>query len=117
MVGPIGLDRIPEGAEALVIGIAVLHDQPGDALGALQRETPADRRAVVHDVHRVPADAEASQQPVHQRVDAVESVGEGGVGRYVALAEAGVVGRDDAVAVGECRDQVAKHVRGSREAV
>src|SRR6266852_128352 len=43
-IGPIGLDRIPELFQSLVIGVAVLDDQTRDALGVLQGQPPTHRR-------------------------------------------------------------------------
>ena len=34
-VGPIVFDRVPELLEAFLVGVAVLHDESGDALGML----------------------------------------------------------------------------------
>ena len=116
-VGPVGLDRIPELLQPFLVGVAVLDDQAGDALRVLERQPPADGRPVVHDVHRETLDAELVEQPVDQFGEAVEGVGESGAIRHVALAEARIVRRDHAVAVGQRRDQVAEHVRGGREAV
>ena len=85
--------------------------------GCFERQPPADRRAVVHDVHGEALDPEPGQQAVDQLGVVVEGVGEGRPVRHVALAVARIVRRDHAVAVGERRDQVAEHVRGGREAV
>jgi hypothetical protein len=46
-----------------------------------------------------------------------ERVSELGPIRDVALTKARIVGRDDAIARRQARDQVSKHVRGSRETV
>jgi hypothetical protein len=47
---PVGADRVPAVAEALDIGIAVLRDDGGDALGVPRREAETGRRAIVEDI-------------------------------------------------------------------
>ncbi len=71
----------------------------------LEREPPGDRGAVVLDVNRVAVQAELVEQ-------AGGEVGEGGEGVVElvragggGVAEAEVVGRDDAVAIGQQRDE------------
>src|SRR5271163_3805486 len=56
----IGTHRLPEALdEAGVVGVAALADDRGDRRRIVQRQTPADRRAVVLHIDRVPGDAEA----------------------------------------------------------
>ena len=117
MIGPVCLDRIPELLQSLFIGVAVLHDESGDALGMFQRQSPAHRSAVVHDVHGVALDAELIEQAVDQLGEAVERVGEFGPVRHVALAVARIVGCDHVIAVGKGGDEVAEHVRRGRKSV
>ena len=83
----------------------------------LQRQPPADRRPVVHDVHRVARGAELIEQAIDQRRVAIEGIGEGRAVRHVALAEAGIVRGDHVIAIAEGGDQVAEHVRRRRKAV
>ena len=116
-VGPIGLDRIPERLEPFLVGVAVLDDQRRDAIGMLERQPVADRRAVIHDVHRIAVDAELRQKTVDDVGVMGERVGERLVVGRGAFAEAWIVGRDDVVAIRERRDQIAEHVRRSRKAV
>ena len=116
-VCPIGLDRIPERLEPFLIGVAVLHDEGGDALGMLEREPVADRRAVIHEIDRIVLDAELRQQAVDDVGVVAERVGERLVIGRGALAEARIVRRDDMVAIRERRDQIAEHVRRGRKAV
>ena len=52
-IGPVGLDRIPELLESLLIGVAVLHDKRRDALGMPERQTKTDRCAIILHVQRV----------------------------------------------------------------
>jgi hypothetical protein len=82
-----------------------------------QRQPPADGCAVVLDVDRVPLQAEVVQQLVDMVGEVVERVAELVDARHVGVAEAGVVGGDDVVAVGQRRDQIAVLVRAGRRAV
>ena len=101
VVGPIGLDRVPELFEPFLIGIAVLHDEGGDALGMLEGETPAYGRAIVHHVHRVPFDTDLIEQSIDKLSETIEGVGKGCAVRHVALPVARVVGGDHVIAVGD----------------
>ena len=75
-VSPIGLDRVPESLEPFFVGVAVLHDERGHAVGMLERQPIADRRAVIHEVDGVAADAELRQKPVDDVRIMGERVGE-----------------------------------------
>ena len=110
MVGPIGFDRAPELLEAFFIGVSVLHDQRGDALGTFECKTPANRGAVVHDVHGVTLDGELVEQAIDQFSEAIERVGKFRTIGHVALSVARVVGSDHVIPIAEFRDQIAKHV-------
>ena len=57
-IRPVGLDRVPELLQALLVGVAVLHDQRRDPLRMLQRQPIAHGRAIVHDVEREARDLE-----------------------------------------------------------
>ena len=117
VVGPIGLDRIPEFLEPFFVGVAVLHDQSGDALRMFQGQAPSNRCAIVHDIHRVARDPELIEQATHQLTEAIERVGKLGAVGHVALPVTGIVRCDHVIAVGKRRDQVAEHVRRGRESV
>ena len=104
-VGEQRLHRVAE--EPLHVGIAVLADDRRDAFGMAQRQPPAHRGAVVLDEDRVPLQAEVVQQRVDMVGEVVERVLELVDARHIGVAEAGVVGGDDVVSVGECGDQVA----------
>ena len=116
-VGPVGLDRIPELAESLLIRVAVLYDQCRDALRMPERQTVTDRCAVVLHVQRVAIDTELIQETVHQLGEAGEAVLELVTVRRGAVTERWIVGRDHPVAVSERRNQVAEHVRRGGKAV
>lgn len=114
---PICMDRVPALAQALLVGVAVLRDEGGDAPGVPHGEAEADRRAVVEDVERVAGQPERVGEPGDHLGQAVEGVGElFAVGR-VGEAKAGQVWGDEVVVAGEVREEIAEHVRGSRETV
>nr|GEU28643.1 serine racemase [Tanacetum cinerariifolium] len=118
LVGPVGLDRFPERiVEPLVVGIAVLDHDGSDALGMGGGQAVADGRAVILHVQRVTVDAQRGREPVDGVRQVVEAVGVAVHRRHIALAVAGVVGRDHVVAVRQQRDQVAEHLRRRGEAV
>ena len=85
VIAPVCLDRIPELRQAFFVGVAVLHDESGHAIGMLQRKPPSDGSAVVHHVHREARDLKLAEQTVNQLAEAVEGVGELGVVRHIAL--------------------------------
>jgi hypothetical protein len=117
MVGPIGLDRVPELFQPFLIGVAVLHDESGDAFGMLEGQSPAHRCPVIHHVHREARDADLIEEAVDELSEAIEGIGELRTVRHVALAVAGIVRSDHMIAVRERGDQVAEHVRRCRKAV
>src|SRR5262249_55331746 len=117
VVGPVRLNRIPKLLQSLVVGVAVLHDESADAFWVLERKTPTDGGTVVHDVHSEAFDAQLSEQAVDQFAVAVEGIGECGAVGHIALPETWIVGRDHVIAVRKLRNEIAEHMRGSRETV
>ncbi len=116
-VGPIGLDRIPKGLQAFVIGVAVLDNDRRHPLGVLEREAISDGRAVIHDVHGIALHAQLLQQAVHEVGVVAEAVVEGSMIGCRAEAEPRIIGGDDMVFVRQQWYQVTKHMRRGREAV
>src|SRR6202042_39802 len=102
-IGPISLDRVPERSEAFLIGVAILDDQGGHAIGMVAPQPIPARRAVIHDIHRVFAGAELSEETIDDVGVMAECVSERVVVRRGALAEAWIVGGDDAIAIRERR--------------
>ena len=70
-------------------------------------ETKSGRRAVIEDVHCVTLEVECVGEGFERAREAVEVVGVVTRGRDDGEAEAGQVGRDDVVTVGEPRDEMA----------
>src|SRR6516225_7068780 len=62
---PVFLDRVPELQKTLVIRVAVLNDQRLNAFGVTESKTIANRRTVVHHVHRIVFQAEMFDKSVH----------------------------------------------------
>ena len=117
IIRPIRLDRIPERAQTLDIGVAVLDHKCGDTLGVFEGKPIPDGRSVVHHVHGV----SLRSQLLHERVNDVgivpERVGKLRMIRRPAVAEARIVRRNHAVPVSQDRDQVTEHVRRGGKAV
>ena len=82
-----------------------------------QRQTEADRGAVIEYVDSELLQAEHISEAADHLGDVLEGVGEGGAGGLLGHAEAGQVRGDDMVLAGQLRNQVAKHVAGAGEAV
>lgn len=77
----------------------------------LEGQPIANRRTVIHHVHRVTVRPQLGEQAVDEIGVVRERVGERPVIGRIAAAETRIIGCDDAVAVREERDQVAEHVR------
>src|SRR5215831_19135016 len=110
MVSPVRLDRIPELLQSFFIGVAVLHNEPGHALGMLQGKAPSYGCPVIHNVHGVAHKTELIEQTVDQFAEAVEGISELAPVWHIALPVSRVVGSDQMVAVRQGRNQVAEHV-------
>src|SRR5262245_56724358 len=114
---PVGPDRGPAVTETLLVGVAVLGNDGGYPLRVADSEPEARWCAVVKDVHRKPVEADDLGKSVDHVGDVVERVFEFFPRRHVGLTEPGKVRGDHMKSVGEQRDQVAKHVARTREAV
>src|SRR5438105_2553845 len=73
---PVALDGIPALAEALQVGVAVLGDQRGHALGVRQGQAEADRCAVVKDVQSVAIQANRLDEALDDVCQVVKGIGE-----------------------------------------
>src|SRR5215470_17039496 len=116
-IGPVFLEGVPELAKALVVGVAVLYDERLYLIGTAQREPVSNRRAVVHHVERKSVETESLDERVDNVGQILERIRKAPTIRRAALAEARIVGRDEAEGAGEARDQVPKHVGRRREPV
>src|SRR5262249_60171889 len=101
---PVGADRVPAVAEALDIRVAILRDDSGDALGVVDREPEACRRAVIKNIHCESIEPDDFCKAFVQTSYVVECVTEFLSRRHVGLAEAGKVRRNDMKSVGEERN-------------
>src|SRR5262249_4692724 len=80
-------------------------------------EAETDRRAIVEDVDRISIQADRLRELIDDLGEVIKGIGElFAIGR-LREAEAGQIGCDDVIALGENRDKVAKHVRGSGKSV
>jgi len=111
---PIGPDRIPSVAETLVIGIAILRDDRGDPVRMPDGEPEASGRAVIEHVDGVAVEADDVGEAVDRAGEPVEG---GAALRCVGFAEAGQIGGDNVVAIGQQWDEIAEHVARAREAM
>src|SRR5580698_6981957 len=117
MVLPVLLDRIPKVEETTVICVAVLYDEARDLFRMAQCETIANRSAVIHDIH----DELGQSKILYQFLDKVRLVFEGvrkclRIG-HAAQSISNVIRRNHMKVRGELRDEVPKHVGGSRKPV
>ena len=96
-------NALPLGTETFRIGVGVLNDERADLLRMSQRHAKTHGPAVILQKERVPLYAEVGDQPLHLRSKVVEGVGVLRQRRCIALAEAGVVGRNQVISVGEQR--------------
>ena len=85
--------------------------------GCFIGETETDRRAIVEDVKRIAVQPDRLDEAADDLGKRVEAVGERAARRRLGLSEAGQVGSDHTVAVGQRADQVAEHVARRREAM
>ena len=111
---PVGLQRLHPRPEPDLVGIAILQNQPLDALGMTGGDPEPDWRAEVEHVQ-----AEAVQSfGIREGVDDVRQSFKGGrSGEWRALSEPGVVGRDHVKAAGEALHEPLVLSRRARESV
>ena len=115
---PVRLDRLPKVVvDPLVVGVPVLHYNGGHSAWVLLGEPVTDRGAVILHVQGVARQPDLFGELLDHVSQVVEGVGEPVPRRHRALAEPGVVRRDDVVLLRQCRDQIAEHVRTGRKAV
>jgi hypothetical protein len=105
-----GPDRVPAVAQSLLIGIPVLRDDRRDPVRMLYCVPEAGRRAVLEDKDGIATEADHLGEAVDHRCDLVEAIA---AARHVRVAESPQVWRDGVKAIGEERDEVAKHVVAS----
>src|ERR1700743_3009692 len=117
MILPIFLDRVPKVEEATVIGVAILDNQARDLLGMAQCEAIAYRGAVIHDIHNKLCQFKILDQFLNKVRLAFEGVSERLRVRHTAESVSNVIGRNYMQVRGKRRDEVPKHVGGSRKSV
>jgi hypothetical protein len=114
-IGPIGLVRFPVRAQPLLMGVAVLDDEPQHPVGTRQRQIVGDGRPEVVDVEEEALEADFARQGVDRLSHGVERV-RIIVGRR-REAESGQIGRHHPRHFGQGTDDVTKAVRRAGLAV
>ena len=95
----------------------VLHDERLDALGMRQDHAKPDGANVVLHVQRVARKAERFGEVSNKFGDVIEGVGEFFRVGPITVAEAGIVGCDKMIVIGEPGEQGLKHARARGKAV
>ena len=89
----------------------VLDDEVLDPFGMGQDHAKADWSAVVLHVQRVMRKAERFGEMIHHVGDVIEGVREFFWVRPVTVTEAGIIGRDEVVAIGKAGEERLEHSR------
>jgi hypothetical protein len=110
-------DRAQLVRDAFCIRIGVLNDERRDALRVPGRKAKADGATEVLQIESVALEADALGEGLQHIGEMIEGVRKRVDARASAVAKAGIVRRNEVIAIGQPRDQIAKHMRGSREAV
>ena len=110
-------EAVPGRGEAHFIGVGVLDDQPLQPVRVAREDPKAHRPTVVLHEETEAGEVPLLQEGLHHFGDLVEGVGILRRIRHVAVAEAGIVHRDDVELVGQRRNEVAVLMRRGREAV
>ncbi len=77
--------------------------------------TQTNRRAIIEDIKRIPVERQRLRETFDHVGEPVKGVVERPAWRCLGLAEARQVRRNKPIAIGQKRNQVAKHVAGRRE--
>ena len=99
------------------MGYRVLHDERFEAIWMREGHAETNGAAVILHVERVAREPERFGEVIHRFGDAIEGVGEFFRVGPVAVTEAGVIGRDEAIAIREAREERLEHSRGRGKSV
>src|ERR1700761_1835613 len=116
-VFPIGLYGIPSLTQSFFVGVAVLRDDAGDALGMFDGNAETGRCAVVEYINCKTIEAHDFGKAIDNVGDVIEGVLELVARRHIGATKTGQVRRDDVKVVTEQGNEIAKHVAGRREAM
>jgi hypothetical protein len=116
-LAPVALDRCPCVAQPLLVGIPVLRDNRRDPLRMRHRQPKSRGRAVVEDIERIAGELERIREGEDGPGQRVKRVCVTAFGRNLRESEAGQVGSNHAVTVGEPRNQLAVLKRRCGKAV
>ena len=114
---PIGANRIPALAQALLIGIAILRDDRRDPLRMLHRQAESRGRAVVEDIDREALKPITSVKRSITSARVIEGVVELRAAGMSDWPKPGRSGATSVKSVRQQRNQIAKHMAGAREAM
>jgi hypothetical protein len=90
---------------------SVLDDESLDPIGVGQNHAKADGAAVILHVEVVAGEAEGFGEMIHDLSDVIERISEFFWVGPVAVSEAGVIGRDEVVAIRKAREERLEHPR------
>ena len=110
-IRPILPARFPERAQALFMSNRVLDDDGTDALRMGERHAESNGPTIVLHEQNIACDAEPCCEFIHHAREIVERVVEARRGGCAAMAEAGVIGGDEMILVGEKGQQRFPHPR------
>jgi len=116
-LAPVALNGSPGVAQPLFIRIAVLRHDRRHSLQALHRHAKTRGRAIIENVHGVLREAQRIGKRQHRLCERIEGVLIAALLRNRREAEAGKIGRDDAVFIGKARNQLPVLKRRRREPV
>src|SRR5258705_1202812 len=114
---PIFLACLPKRAQALFIRDRVLDNDGADTLWVAERHAKADRPTIILHEQNVVRDPKLCRKFVRHLREIVESVLEVGWRGRAAVAEAGIIGGDEMIFVGEKGQQRLPHPRLGRKAM
>ena len=114
---PVSADRIPAVTQTFLVGVAVLGNDRGNAVGMLQGNPQAHRSAVIEDVDRKTLEPDFLRETSIVSARLSKRVFELIAWRQVRLTKARQIGRYKVEAVGEQWNQITEHMPGGRKSV
>src|SRR5690242_8491179 len=114
---PVFLDGIPAFAETLFISVSILGDDRADAFGLRQRQPQPHRCAIIEDIDCKALQTDCLREISDDSGQVLKRVAKAFAVGSIRETKTGKVGRDNMVAIGEGRNQVAKHVGRGWETV
>ena len=110
-IGPIGSPRLPICPQAFVVRHSVLDDERLDSVRVGQGHAKTYGTTVILHVKRVARNPERFGKTIHDLGVVIKRIRELFRVRPVAVSEAGVIGRDKVIAIGEPGEERLEHPR------